>query len=46
MLKIVPAIPYITCEEIRLVSDRVSRFSLDQPFGALPALGQIALSQS
>jgi peptide/nickel transport system substrate-binding protein len=45
MLEIVPAIPYIICEEIRLVSERVTRFSLDQAFGAAPALDQIALSQ-
>jgi len=45
MLQIVPAIPYIVCEEVRIVSDRVTRFSLDQPFSALPALDQIALAE-
>jgi ABC-type transport system substrate-binding protein len=44
MLQIVPAIPYAVAEEVRTVSDRVSRFSIDQPFAAVPALDQIALT--
>lgn len=45
MLEIVPAIPYAVAEEIRIVSDRVTRFSVDQPFGGVAALDQIALAQ-
>ena len=46
MLQIVPAIPALIEEEVRIVSDRVTRYSFDQPFGSVPALDQIALDPS
>jgi ABC-type transport system substrate-binding protein len=46
MLQIVPAIPYVVAEEVRIVSARVDEFALDQVFGAIPALDQISLAQS
>jgi peptide/nickel transport system substrate-binding protein len=44
MLQVVPAIPYLGLDEIRIVSERVTRYSVDQPFGAVPALDQIDVS--
>lgn len=44
MLEIVPAIPVFGIEEIRIVSERVARYSADQPNGAYAALDQIALA--
>jgi ABC-type transport system substrate-binding protein len=44
MLEIVPAIPISGIEEVRIVSERVVKFSVDQPYGAFPALDQIALA--
>ena len=44
MLEIVPAIPISGIEEVRIVSERVVRFSVDQPNGAYAALDQIALA--
>jgi hypothetical protein len=46
MLQIVPAIPALIEEEVRIVSDRVTRYSFDQPFGSVPALDQIAVAPS
>lgn len=45
MLQIVPAVPNTGITEVRIVSERVARYSVDQPFGAYPALDQIALVQ-
>lgn len=44
MLQVVPAIPYVGIDEVRIVSERVTRYSVDQPFGAYPALDQIAVA--
>jgi ABC-type transport system substrate-binding protein len=44
MLEIVPAIPLSGIEEVRIVSERVTRFSADQPNGTYAALDQIALA--
>ena len=44
MLQIVPAIPALIEEDIRIVSDHVTRYSFDQPFGNKPALDQIAVA--
>ena len=46
MLQFVPAIPALLVDEVRIVSDRVTRYSFDQPFGSIPALDQIALAPS
>jgi ABC-type transport system substrate-binding protein len=44
MLQVVPAIPMFGISEARIVSDRVTRYSVDQPFGGWPALDQIAIA--
>jgi peptide/nickel transport system substrate-binding protein len=44
MLQVVPAIPFIVVEEVRVVSDRIRTFSLDQANGAVPALDQISVA--
>jgi ABC-type transport system substrate-binding protein len=46
MLQVVPVIPAGGVEEIRVLSDRVTRYSADQPFGAYPALDQITVAAS
>ena len=46
MLRVVPAIPYLGVQEIRVVSERVARYFVDQPNGAYPALDQVAVEGS